>query len=124
MDGPLAKEYTRLGMLVFRQFAQSGTLPQIYVNGSRTAYYWDRITYVLNNICKQRVDRAELAACTGLTQNELANMFPTEYDMGFNDSTPSNEFDYERFWSSPDDEIRHPSIQEPVIDYLKFFDDN
>ena len=100
INGSDALNYTTKAYTTFTQFVYSGRLPQITLDGLKTPFVNNSSYYFLENICRQRNDRAELSACTGLRESELKALFEESYV-----DAPSNGlFDYESFWNTPDDE--------------------
>jgi hypothetical protein len=104
LKGPDAHKFTRIGYLVYTKFVMNGGIPQIFLNEKRVIYTWDQNLFFLESICRLRTDRLELKACEGLRQDELIALFETEYVNEISVNEFNSEFDYEKFWNSPDDE--------------------
>jgi hypothetical protein len=142
INGEGATQFTRNAMNFYRSTRASGTLPFVFLDDQKTPFTWDRNLFFLENVCRLRNDRAELAVCAGLRETEMASIFPTDYDsspqendyISYDDNDSSNtstgELDYEKFWESSDDDDQVPiknnnsnnAPQKPSRDYLKFFD--
>jgi hypothetical protein len=97
------KNYTKAAYDIYWSYGNNGMFPWIFLDGTKTKYINDRNYFFLENICRQRTDRSELSACTGLRQNELTGLFEESFVEAPVEAEEKPVFDYEAFWNSPDD---------------------
>jgi len=125
--------FARGAWLEYMKIRIGGMLPIVIVDNKQEAYSWDENLFFFDTICKIRTDKAELVACNGIKKFSEEN-----YDDFVSGAALENEikennneaFDYQTFWSSPDDEetqmggFESRNNAENKRQHLKFFDAN
>lgn len=137
--GKQGHQFARLAWLEYKKNALGGMLPIVIVNGKRESYTWDKNGFFLDSICRNRADKVQLEACTGIKRTELDSLFEQSYD-NFNSGdaieeeikeVKSEAFDYQKFWATPDDDEETPLVGFEGLHaskdvakkmHLKFFD--